>query len=277
MEGRRIIGVCHSFSLKPRSLPQLRRVGYVTGTTTMSEPDDPLLGKGGGAAAGDTGDRVARVIQVTGKVILWLDLVWAITWFVIACIMSNRVTPLPSTLVSGLPLSVYDGTAEYRNAHYGLAFHGFLPSVYFSLAAGYSHEPLVAWYALPIGFAVATDVYANTQNWPHLSRDSIPEFFVMESVMATAAVMLSTAVFLWYQAAYWHFHFTGRHFNASSTVQQQYQLHRQDDANDGTAQPPSSLPARDQRVRLPYPGSGGVAPPASTQPRLRLPLDYPRQ
>jgi len=177
-----------------------------------SGSEDPLL-QGSQPVPSEFQDNLARALQVLGKVLLWSDLAWAIAWTVIAMIFSARTAPLPLVLVPGLPLAVYDPTAEYRNAHYGLALHGFLPSVYFSLAAGYSHEPLVAWYSLPIGFAVAVDLYANTQNWPHLSKDSIPEFFVMETVLATVALVLSTAVFIWYQAAYWHFRFTGVHFN----------------------------------------------------------------
>jgi hypothetical protein len=204
-------------------------------------------------------DNLARAVRVIGKVLLWCDLIWDIAWTVIAIIIAVRTTPLPSSLVSGLPLAVYDRTAEYRNAHYGIALHGFLPSVYFSLAAGYSHEPLVGWYTLPLGFGVALDLYANVQNWPHLSQDSIPSFFVLETVIATAAIVLSTAVFLWYQAAYWHFRWTGRHFNDLGPTQR----HHRDDEPVALVEDSRSM-TRDQRIKV-----AAHVSVTGTHPRLR--------
>jgi hypothetical protein len=230
----------------------------------MSEPGDPLLGSTG--ATGETYDRWAYAVQVVGKVLLWLDLLWAIAWLVAALVMSFYTTPLPSTLVSGLPLYVYDRTFEYRNAHALLALHGFLPSVYFSLAAGYSHEPLVAWYMLPIGFAVAVDIYSNTQNWPKLSRDSIPAFFVLETVLATVALVLSLTVFLWYQAAYWHFHYTGKHFNDVRTPANRHR--KEDDTPPNTGAASSSVIREQHRIKTAYPTT--VSSHMSTQPRLRM-------
>jgi hypothetical protein len=234
----------------------------------MSDFKTPLLSTGGEdgtptttTAAVVAQDNLAHAVRVIGKVLLWCDLIWDIAWTVIAIIIAVRTTPLPSSLVSGLPLAVYDRTAEYRNAHYGIALHGFLPSVYFSLAAGYSHEPLVGWYTLPLGFGVALDLYANVQNWPHLSQDSIPSFFILETIIATAAIVLSTAVFLWYQAAYWHFRWTGRHFNDLGQ-QQQRQQHRDDEPFDDT-RPPTTM-MREQRIKM----AAHVAVNA-TQPRLR--------
>ena len=190
----------------------------------MSDFKTPLLSTGGEdgtptttTAAVVAQDNLAHAVRVIGKVLLWCDLIWDIAWTVIAIIIAVRTTPLPSSLVSGLPLAVYDRTAEYRNAHYGIALHGFLPSVYFSLAAGY--------------------------------------------IIATAAIVLSTAVFLWYQAAYWHFRWTGRHFNDLGQ-QQQRQQHRDDEPFDDTRPPMTMM--REQRIKM----AAHVAVNA-TQPRLR--------
>jgi len=160
-----------------------------------------------------TQDTLSYAIQVAGRVVLYLDLIWAIAWLVVGIIIGVRVTPIPPTIISGLPLSAYDGTAEYRFAHRALAFHFLLPGVIFLLASTSSHDPIIIWYSLPIGAVVFTDVYANLENWLHLSQDAIPEFFVLETVMATSALVVSLMAFLWYQTAYWHFYFTGHRFD----------------------------------------------------------------
>lgn len=218
-------------------------------------------------------DRVSYAIQVAGKAILWLDLFWAVAWFVVALVLGFWTTPLPPTLIPGLPTSEYDQTLEYRASHRALAFHFLLPSIYFSLATGHSHEPLIVWYMLPIGAVIFTDVYANVENWVHLSQDAIPAFFVLEVVMATSAVVISVAAFAWYQAAYWHFRLTGRRFDhavpgkaalrsvqsSSSSAHSLRFLHTQDDSQVDLL--------RKTQIRLPY-----LEPARGTQMRLRLPL-----
>jgi|WetSurMetagenome_2_1015567.scaffolds.fasta_scaffold00228_23 hypothetical protein len=215
-------------------------------------------------------DRVSYSIQVAGKAILWLDLFWAVAWFVVALVMGFWTTPLPPTLIPGLPTSEYDQTLEYRASHRALAFHFLLPSIYFSLATGHSHEPLIVWYMLPIGAVVFTDVYANVENWVHLSRDTIPAFFILEVVMATSALVISVGAFAWYQAAYWHFRLTGRRFDhaipkpalqsapAQSSHAESRFLQTQDDSQIDLL--------RKAQIRLPYFGQA-----LGTQMRLRLP------
>jgi len=193
-------------------------------------------------------DRLSHAIKVTGKVILYLDLIWAIAWLVTAIIVSIRVTPVPPIVIPGLPLTDYDGTVEYRATHRALAFHFMLPSVYFSLATGTSAEVMTIWYAFPMITVVFTDLVANLEIWVHLSQDAIPEFFVIEAVLATTALVLSVLVFVWYQTAYWHMHWTGKRF-------------------DHTPPPPGreSLVPKSAQIRVPYFSAPGA------QPRLRLP------
>ncbi len=163
-----------------------------------------------------TSEHVDRILQYTGTAVLLLDLVWAVAWLVVGIVVASRIVELPFNCDCDLPRVAFDAVAEYRAAHRVLAFHFLLPGVIFLIASGVGGEPIIIWYSLPIGAVVATDIYANLENWLHLSREAQPDLFVTETIMATAALFISGAAFVWYQIVYWRLRLSGRRFDEAA-------------------------------------------------------------
>jgi hypothetical protein len=158
-----------------------------------------------------------RAIRLWGKTLLVLEGFWMVAWFVIGMIEAYRPSPLPPSLVPGLPLAAYDTVAEYLAAHTGIALHFLLAGSIFLLAAATGDELIVVWYMLPVAAVITKDTWAVFERFLRLSPDAHPDLYTMEVALAVSALSLSVSAFLWFQFVYWRYVETGVRFDAKET------------------------------------------------------------
>ena len=133
---------------------------------------------------------------------LFLELLYFVFWFSSMFVVVGFEEPPPvGPLVPGLPLSVYDGVAEYRLSHFKLFAHFFSPAATFQLVTGIG-TTVTPWFWLIIGMVIGTDAFSTMENYLHLSPDRHPHFYKLEVILSISALALSVLALFWFTALY---------------------------------------------------------------------------
>lgn len=199
-------------------------------------------------------------IRYFGWFLLVCDSVWTIAWWVTGIIEATTTSPLPATIISGIPLSVYDTVAEYLAAHIGMALHFLMSGSMFLLAAAGGDELITIWYTLPLGAVVAKDSYAVLERYLHLSRTAHPTFFVYEAALAISALSISILAMIWFQVLYWRWRYTLHRFDEEYAERKKHELENarhERAAADSKHEPPQPAAASLERPLLQHPFTVG--------------------
>jgi hypothetical protein len=150
----------------------------------------------------------ARVLRWWGRAILFLELFYFVFWFAsMFAVIAYEEDPPVGPLVVGLPLSVYDGMAEYRLSHFKLFAHFFSPAATFQLLTGLgSTGDITPWFWLIIAMVIGTDTFSTMENYKHLSPVEHPDFYNLEVILSISALSLSVVVLIWFTATYIRHH-----------------------------------------------------------------------
>lgn len=184
-------------------------------TPLIPEREDYASAKKGPSTSYD------RALCTWGKIQIFLEILFWITWFVgIFPILFYHEDP-PLVPLPGLPRQAYSTISGVDRVHWRTSAHLILLLAFFSLMTGRGGEML--WTQYFILFVVTTtDVYAVIESTTHLYADQHPDFRAYEMTLAIAGLIFTCMTVVWYTCVYVRFIKDGVRFDGMPSEEEKF-------------------------------------------------------